>query len=558
VTIGANLSASSQQTVTVQYTISDGTAKAGKDYIVPGGPSGTITIQAGSGGGSTTVTLLDDNAVNEGPSETFHVTLSNPSGAILGDSTGTVTIREDSDGGTNLPSPSAATPSCNCGCPNQQGSLVQPKDMLPTGGWGNWFATHGSGNLASGPAQNSDNPVRYADGVATIAETDLHSDGFGFPWAQTRTWTNGPGYATNSDNGSGWVDTYIPHLLQADGSTNNTLILITNGDTAYYYDLVNGVYQPRIDDGSTLTHNSDDTYTLIDTSGDTIVLDGFGSSWLTAQRGQFASFTDPYGTQMAVTSYTSDGHVAEMKRSATSNGNTTTESWLYSYLPSTDPNADLLSGVTLRTQVNGGAWTIVRQVQYVYYDGTQQYGGNQGDLMSATVLDGSGNVLNTSYYRYYTQADITNGQAGYVHGLKYVFNPDSYARLTAALGTNLASLTDAQVAAYADNYFQYDSQQRVTQETVADAGDSQTGGGLGTYTFSYTSSGNTPDYNNWSTKTVVTNPDGSTDTFYTNFLAEVLLDDHYDPSSGLHTDDFYGYNSNAQLVLYAAPSAVSG
>ena len=170
--------------------------------------------------------------------------------------------------------------------------------------------------------------MRYADGVATIAETDLHSNGFGFPWGQTRAWTNGPGYATNSDNGSGWVDTYTPHLLQADGSTNNTLIFIANGNTAYYYDLVNGVYQPRIDDGSKLTYNSaNDTYTIIDTQGDQIVLDGFGSSWLAAQHGQFASYTDPYGTRMAVTSYTSDGHIAEEQRSATSNGNITIELW---------------------------------------------------------------------------------------------------------------------------------------------------------------------------------------------------------------------------------------
>ena len=129
--------------------------------------------------------------------------------------------------------------------------------------------------------------------------------------------------------------------------------------------------------------------------------------------------------------------------------------------------------------------------------------------------------------------------------------------MTAALGINLRSLTDAQVAPYADNAFQYDSQKRVTQEVVQGAGDSQTGGGLGTYGFSYTASSNTPGFNSWAMKTVVTNPDNSTDTVYTNFIAEVMLDDHYDPSSGLHTDEFYGYNGQAQLVLDTAPSAVT-
>jgi len=126
------------------------------------------------------------------------------------------------------------------------------------------------------------------------------------------------------------------------------------------------------------------------------------------------------------------------------------------------------------------------------------------------------------------------------------------------LGTNLSSLTDTQVAAYADNYFQYDSSQRVTQEVAQGAGDSQTSGGLGTYSFSYTTSANAAGYDSWHTKTVVTNPDGSTDTVYTNTYGQVMLDDHYDPSSALHTDNFYAYNTNGQVTLAAEPSAVAG
>ena len=64
---------------------------------------------------------------------------------------------------------------------------------------------------------------------------------------------------------------------------------------------------------------------------------------------------------------------------------------------------------TLRRQLNGGAWTTVRQVSYVYYDGTQAHG-NAGDLMTATVKDGAGNALDTSYYRYYTMGDLENNR----------------------------------------------------------------------------------------------------------------------------------------------------
>ncbi len=471
-----------------------------------------------------------------------------------------------------LPPNYVTGPSCNCGCPDEPGSTVQSaantnattssaSSSGATGGNGPVYTPGGGGTggvaVQTTPQVETPYPVRFADGTVNIAETDLHSDAFGFAWGQTRSWSNGPGYATGSDNGNGWVDTYTPHLIQAGGwAPNNTLAVIANGTTAYYFDLQDdGSYQGRFSDPAKLTVNSsNDTYTLTDGQGDQIVFDGFGSSWLPAQKGQMQSYTDANGITLAVTSYTADGHIAEMQRSGTSNGNTVTESWLYSYLPSTDANAGLLQSVTLRQQTNGGAWTTVQQVQYTYYDGSQQYGGSLGDLMTATVLDGNNNVLSTSYYRYYT-AGQANGYAG---GLEYVFNPASYTRLTAALGTDLGDLTDAQVAPFADNYFQYDSQQRVIQEVAQGAGDSQTAGGLGTYTFSYTASNNAPGYNSWATKTVVTNPDGSTDTVYTNAYGQTMLIDHYDPISGLDTDNFYAYNDQGQLILQAAPSAVTG
>jgi RHS repeat-associated protein len=426
---------------------------------------------------------------------------------------------------------------CDCGCLNEPGAL----DVVATS--------------STGPQTNQSTgaPVRYADGVVTIAATDLHSDEAGFAWGQTRSWSNGPGYATGGDNGTGWVNSYAPHLLQADGQTSNSLIYVVNGTTAYYYDLVNGNYQPRLDDRSRLSYNSGpDTYTLTDTQGDQIVFSGFGTSWLPAQLGQFSSYSNADGVSMAVTSYTSDGHISEMQRAATGGGQTTTESWVNSYVAS-GVNTGLLASVTLRTKVNNGAWSVVRQVQYAYYDGTQTYGGNAGDLMTATVLDGSNDVLSTSYYRYY----VAGAPNGYTDGLEYVFNTDSYDRLTAALGTGLGNLTDTQVAPYADNYFQYDSSQRVTQET-AQGGDSQTGGGLATTTFSYTASTNIPGTDSWATKTVTGNPDGSSDTVYTNYVAEVMLTDHYDPASGLHWDHYYAYDGTGQLTLDAAPSAVLG
>src|SRR5262249_52431647 len=160
----------------------------------------------------------------------------------------------------------------------------------------------------------------------------------------------------------------------------------------------------------------------------------------------------------------------------------------------------LLSSVTLRRQVGGGPWTIVRQVQYDYYDGVQLYGNTQ-DLKTAIIKDGAGAVLDTKYYRYYTSADA--GPTGYVHGLKFVFNAPSYTRLVAAVGNPFAA-TDGQVAPFANNYFEFDNWQRVTTEVAQGAGCSSCAGGLGTFTYSYSASANPDGYNSWKFKTVET------------------------------------------------------
>ena len=73
--------------VTVNYATSDGTARAGEDYAAA---SGTLTFAAGVVEQSVDVPVLDD-ATDE-VEETFTLTLSNASGAIIGDGEATGTI----------------------------------------------------------------------------------------------------------------------------------------------------------------------------------------------------------------------------------------------------------------------------------------------------------------------------------------------------------------------------------------------------------------------------------------------------------------------------------
>jgi hypothetical protein len=217
-----------------------------------------------------------------------------------------------------------------------------------------------------------------------------------------------------------------------------------------------------------------------------------------------------------------------------------------------------------RSTDSGSHWTTVRQVAYNYYDGSQAHG-NLGDLMTATVVDGAGNPTNnaidTCYYRYYTPAEIAAHAPGYVGGLKFVFTADSYGRLVGAgLSSDLDTLGDDQVKAYANNYFEYDASLRVSKEVAQGAGCSACAGGLGTFTFAYTNVTPTPtDYNAWATKTVETLPDGNQNIVYTNAYGEVMLSVYHDTTGQQNSwYTYYKFDGQGRCIMMAAPSAVSG
>ena len=195
----------------------------------------------------------------------------------------------------------------------------------------------------------------------------------------------------------------------------------------------------------------------------------------------------------------------------------------------------------------------MRQVVYSYYTGNAY--GNAGDLETATQEDGSGNVLGTTYYRYYTSG---TGSAG---NMEYVFDQQAYALLTATLGTGIDSLTNAQVSPYATQYFQYNSSGQESSVTDAGAGTTNgTGNGQGTYTYTYTTNSaatGLQNTNTWTTQTVETQPDGTTNTVFTNYLGETILSVYTDASSNKWMT-YYEYDASGRVIETAAPSAVTG
>ena len=77
--------------VSVQVDTHDGTAIATDDYTAVDGR--IVTVLAGTTSVTTTVPILDDTLTE--PDEMFTFTLSNPTGAVIGDGSATVTIVDD-------------------------------------------------------------------------------------------------------------------------------------------------------------------------------------------------------------------------------------------------------------------------------------------------------------------------------------------------------------------------------------------------------------------------------------------------------------------------------
>ena len=85
-----SLSTASSQSITVQYATSNGTATSGSDYT---STTGTLTFNAGITTQIITIPILND-AVNEAD-ETFSLTLSNPTNALLGSTKSVTTTITD-------------------------------------------------------------------------------------------------------------------------------------------------------------------------------------------------------------------------------------------------------------------------------------------------------------------------------------------------------------------------------------------------------------------------------------------------------------------------------
>ena len=253
------------------------------------------------------------------------------------------------------------------------------------------------GNNLREPIGFSPAPVRYADGTVQLSETDLASDTFGTPWGHTRSWTNHPGYHAPGQYGDGVIVSQLPYLLKDE--FNGNIAVVSNGTTSRWFNYNAGppvTYIARHYVKDTLTVDGDD-FKLVDSTGQVIRFFGYSTSLPWAQRGAFKSLTDPHGGTDHVTevkTWNTEGKPTLVERTGTMPGPIAiTEKYEYTYYGSGSSANGLLQNVTLR-RVVGATSTLVRQVDYTYYDGTEPYG-EAGNLKTAVIKDGAGASIET-------------------------------------------------------------------------------------------------------------------------------------------------------------------
>lgn len=437
-----------------------------------------------------------------------------------------------------LNAPIAPYPQCTCGSGGPENTNPNAaSDQGPS----DTFPPDPGGPGASSTTGPQD--VNAATGAVTINTTDLSSsnlDGF----SQTRNWTTNTLFNTSGSVGPRTVTPQQPFLSQ---EGTGTLILTEAGNDSLWFDGSDGGgWVERFGGYESLQHISSGTYAneylLIDSLGDRSYFNDFSTNWATVLQGKLASTIDANGNP---TTYTYNGATRQLTSvSRTYNGSTETFSYTYNG-----------NGQLTNVSLSRAGYGVVRQAAESYWDGTTG-GGNAGDLQKVVLEDGSGNALDTRFYRYYSLMNGADAGGGTGDAVQYFFGPQSYVR---ALANNVDPATDnndADLQRYADEYLTYNTR-------TNDVNDGANWGkvkseellGQGTYTFTYGSSTSAPGFDNWATKGTEIFPDGSTSLVYSNYAGQPVFKLFTDATTGLKYPTFYKYDSSGRLLWTAHPSA---
>ena len=404
------------------------------------------------------------------------------------------------------------------------------------------------------PPRRSSAPVMYGTGEFDYSVTDLSVKGYGVPWGHTRSFRPRLNRSETIGQGYNWQVAEWSYLVKRPEGPPGTEIteVVIQGDSnsSLWFDKVDGEWVPRFNVKSTLEHDTvNEVYRLTDLKGNITEFDDY--------TGMFSRRISPAGNTITVTGMSSNGcNFTTVEREYTENSVTTTEKFEYAYQ---DVGDLLLSSATLSRKVGAGSWENISRALYTYYGNDEAYGLEE-DLKTATTQQWDGSAwqdTGTNYYRYYkslsssssSSSSSSTGASDFAHQLKYILNKEAYNKLAADPSvSDPLTATDAQLAQYADFYFEFDLERRVTKEMIQ--------GGSRTFSFSYEESSFEDDYNAWKTKTTETLPDGSQNIIYCNYASQPML--KILKSGNDEWYEFFKYDDSANVILYGSSSAISG
>ena len=383
-------------------------------------------------------------------------------------------------------------------------------------------------------------------GTVTVTLAGVAGDGFGSPLASPVRWSNAFGYADQAA-GSGTQVGDLTRVADA-GAGDGTLAVITSPSASVNFTKTGSTFAAQFGSPTALTLDATaHEYTVTGGDGSTQVFYDLDPATPAGRRGKFKSRTDAAGNATAVTAWDASDRPLALEKTDAATG--ATERVAYTYAA-----GGQIASIVRSRKPGGGAFAVVRTTTLTY---ATPAGASAPALVGTAEADAAGATLGETYNRYYAGGT----SAGYPGALQYHLGETATAQLKQAYaGTALAALTDAQVAAYADNAFEYDVARRVTKAVTAGAGCSACSGGQGTSLVQYAANaGGSGGANEWKAKVTETLDDGTVTRKYANANGQTMLAAVTEPGGAGRTWLTYTrFNADGQIALTAAPSAVTG
>jgi RHS repeat-associated protein len=372
------------------------------------------------------------------------------------------------------------------------------------------------------------------------------------------SWSNAERYATQEAGGGTSIDNRLWFAPSGQGDGSVSLVNCSGGSITFGDPgSLSRVATPVGQYGTSLQVELDATtfeYLVEDGGGNRSLFYDLSTNNPAGRRGKWKSTTDAAGNTVSVLGWDASDRPTGQEKLIAATGQVERVEYTYNA-------GGQIDSIIRKRKPSGGSFSIIRKSVLTY---ATPSGGTTPALVGTRDEDASANNLGESFNRYYGSGSST----GYTGALKFHLGAEATARAKQAFpSVALDTLSDAQLAPYADNYLEYDAFQRVSKSVTAGAGCSACSGGLGTSILQYAvnqyyQAPTTPGAdvsNHWRTKVTETLDDGTVNIKYANASGQTMLSVVKEPGvNGRQWLSFTRYNSDGQVAFTTDSSGLNG